>query len=198
MENHSLNSNGKYDVDKTAVIKPIRTDLSFLAQDVEAHGLIADVRPLAKDEIMAAARGFRAPTEASPIYTLPDRDAGSLTNGLFKDLFEDPHEAEAAVRVARHMNVICAEIEEERLPGAGGYELLTGSGNVIGNILVFPQGRITTAHVSYAGDAVDDGAGMLFITGAPPWFEQFRVGGCCGNAGIGFAPVVDLDGVMWV
>ena len=79
--------------------------------------------------------------------------------------------SEAGVRVARHVDIIGAEVEEEGLAGAAGDESLCGGGDVIGDVLVFPEGGGASFHVADAGDAIDDGAGVLLVAGASPGLE---------------------------
>lgn len=106
--------------------------------------------------------------------------------------------AEAGVRVARHVDIIRAEVEEQGLAGTAGDEALRSGGDVICNVLIFPEGGGAAAHVADAGDAVDDGIGMLPVTGASPGLEQLRVGGGCFLAGVGIPFVVHMDGFLRV
>ena len=77
-------------------------------------------------------------------------------------------------------------------------ELLAAAQGVIRYVLVFPEGGGTAAHVPDAGDTIDDSIGMRRVAGAAPGLEQFRVGGGCFLAGVGFAAVVHADGILRV
>lgn len=88
----------------------LRSDMSFLAENPEAFGMISDVCPLATGSFLIAANGVEARDDhGAPVLEMPMDGADGLITGLFADLLENREETLSALRVAFGQNKIMPE-----------------------------------------------------------------------------------------
>lgn len=88
----------------------LRGDMSFLAENPEAFGMVSDACPLATGTFLIAANGFEARDDhGSPVLKMPMEGADGLMSGLFADLVENSEENRAALRMAFGQNKINPE-----------------------------------------------------------------------------------------
>ena len=88
----------------------LRENMSFLAENPEAFGMISDACPLASGTFLIAANGFEARDDhGSPVLKMPMEGADGLITGLFADLVENSEENRAALRMAFGQNKINPE-----------------------------------------------------------------------------------------
>ena len=91
--------------------------------------------------------------------------------------------AEAFVRVARHVDVVRAEVHEERLVGIFTHESDCICRDGVGDVLVAPERPSAAFHVTDAADAVDDALVVSVVGAGFELGEQLRVAGSGGLAG---------------
>ncbi len=84
--------------------------------------------------------------------------------------------AETLMRIARHVDVVGAEVEEERLGGVALDELNGVVCDGVGYVLVLPKGFAAALHVADAPNAVDHG--LVVPMAGTQLAEQFGVGEC--------------------
>ena len=97
----------------------LRVDMSFLAENPEAFGMISDACPLATESFLIAANGFEARDDhGAPVLEMPSDGAEGLIKGLFADLVENNEENLSALRVAFGHNKINSESTVSRVCAA--------------------------------------------------------------------------------